>query len=303
MEKKYEDDELAKLTDEELDALINEQYVKEAQIMEEALFSDGKYEDYKASEKEIKASYQQLVKRMESEKREDGENMGRSFTDIPDTTEKVVSISQTSIPKKTKTVVSYRFAKVAGYVLVAGMCVFAASMTSKADRNYFADSIKILSGDDTRVVADNDKTYEGVHIEEYNAIKNIEGQLGVDIPYFLYRPEGFEIYKYEVDLYAQFAKIEYQYNGTIIDLQINKEDEVAASDSAASDASIHGDVLETVDMESENIKVSISKIQDEQDQLPSYIAQWEREDAIYYICGKVDQMELEKMIEEMRYEL
>lgn len=70
MEKKYEDDEL--------DQLINEQFINEAQIMEEALFSDDDTEDYEASDEEIKASYQQLVDRLKAEGvyREDGKDRG-----------------------------------------------------------------------------------------------------------------------------------------------------------------------------------------------------------------------------------
>ncbi len=45
-----------------------------------------------------------------------------------------------------------RLGKVAGVAGVCLLCVFAASMTSEANRNYFIRGLRYLSGDDTRVV-------------------------------------------------------------------------------------------------------------------------------------------------------
>ena len=66
--------------------------------------------------------------------------------------------------------------------LVCSACVFAASMTSEANRNYFVNNFKYLVGDDTRVVIGNDEENEDVLEDEYAAIADIEEKLGIDMP-------------------------------------------------------------------------------------------------------------------------
>lgn len=307
MEKKYEDDEL--------DKLIEEQFIKEAQIMEEALFSDEDFEDYDASDEEIKASYQQLVDRMKADGvfmdhtknsagPEDTDSNLSNATSIPLAAggEDTVSVSNgvgkvVPMPKKKKSGISYKFAKVAGFVFVSGMCVFAASMTSEANRDYVVKHVKYLVGDDTRIVSDNDEKNDSDNGDEYEAIGNIERGLGVDIPEFLYRPEKLEFFKYEVDVYAQIARMEYQCKDNIIELGIDKENENVASKFDT----LHGESLDKINIKSENIQVDIKKIQDSQDEEPNYLAQWNRNNTLYYIIGKMDLEEFLKMIQQIRY--
>ena len=79
-----------------------------------------------------------------------------------------------------------RLGKVAGVAGVCLLCVFAASMTSEANRNYFIDRIRYLSGDDTRVVVDNNKDNELANTDEYKAIEDIEQELKIQLPQFYY---------------------------------------------------------------------------------------------------------------------
>ena len=76
------------------------------------------------------------------------------------------------------------------------MCVFAASMTSEANRNYFIEGIRYLAGDDARVVVGNDEENEDVNTDEYEAIEDIENKIGVEVPEFYYRPQGMRFYDY-----------------------------------------------------------------------------------------------------------
>lgn len=307
MEKKYEDDEL--------DKLIEEQFIKEAQIMEEALFSDEDFEDYDASDEEIKASYQQLVDRMKADGvfmdhtknsagPEDTDSNLSNATSIPLAAgaEDTVSVSNgvgkvVPMPKKKKSGISYKFAKVAGFVFVSGMCVFAASMTSEANRDYVVKHVRYWVGDDTRIVISNDEENDKSKGDEYEAIGNIERGLNVDIPEFLYRPGELDFFKYEVDTYAQFARMEYKYGENIIEFGIDKESETTATKLE----SMHGDELETINIKSENIKVDVKKIQDIQDDIPNYLAQWEKDNTFYYLIGRMELEELIKMIQQVRY--
>ena len=93
-----------------------------------------------------------------------------------------------------------RLGKIAGVAGVCLMCVFAASMTSEANRNYFIRGIKYLSGNDTKVIIGNDEENEDVNTDEYEAIQEIENKIGVEVPEFYYRPQGMRFYDYEVSV-------------------------------------------------------------------------------------------------------
>lgn len=318
MEKKYEDDEL--------DQLINEQFINEAQIMEEALFSDDDTEDYEASDEEIKASYQQLVDRLKAEGvyREDGKDRGdtdrngcgdtcrnnrgdmdvfnasvKNTTTIPgientnnmsEKTDKVISVPETK-----KRFNAHKVGKVAGIIVVSGLCVFVASMTSEANRNYFVKNIKYLTGDRTKVVVDNDQKNEKVNVSEYEAVANIEEELGIDVPEFFYHP--IEFYKYTVANNLKYAKIEYKYQDFILELRMTKTDEETLSFFD----SVHGDNIETIKLEKENLDIEIKEVKDEQDTEPSYVACWKTEDVYYSILGKMELNELIKMLMSMKF--
>lgn len=288
-----------KIEDGALDELINEQFIKEAQIMEKALFSDEDAEEYDPSEEEIRASYQELVARLKRDGiyREDKEE-----NDIADKTDtnvsEMASMAEKVVPISGKRKRSYyKLAKIAGFVLVSGMCVFAASMTSEANREYFVKRVRIIAGDDTRVAMSNDEENDYSNTDEYAAIDDIEKKLGVDVPEFFYRPDTFEYSNYEVNPYGGFARIEYTYKDTIIEFGIDKVSE----NSKSNIDSLHGEELESVNIQREDIDVSIRKVQDEQDECPSYLAQWKRENAIYYIFGKIDLNDLSKLIELICY--
>lgn len=290
MEKKFEDGEL--------DNLIDEQFIKEAQMMEKALFSDDEdTEAYEASEEEIKASYQELVVRLKKDGvyREDEEESGTAeelgMSEAVDMADKVVPIYK----KRRRSY--YRLAKVAGFVLVSAMCVFAASMTSEANRDYFVKHVGVLMGKDTRVIVDNDEENERANTDEYAARDDIEKTLGIELPRFFYRPDTFEYYNYEVEPYAGVARIEYKYKDTIIEFGIDKVNESTTSKLD----SVHGEDLETVYLEREDMDVQISKIQDNLDETPNYMAQWKKDGTLYYIVGKIELEELIKTIKIIRY--
>lgn len=288
-----------KIEDGALDELINEQFIKEAQMMEKALFSDKDAEEYDPSEEEIRASYQELVARLKRDGiyREDKEE-----NDIADKTDtnvsEMASMAEKVVPISGKRKRSYyKLAKIAGFVLVSGMCVFAASMTSEANRDYFVKQIGVFRGEDTRVIVDNDDKNDHINTDEYAARDDIEKKLGIELPRFFYRPATFEYSDYEVNPYVGFARIEYTYKDTVIEFGIDKVNENTKSNID----SIHGEELEIVYLDREDIKVSIEKVQDKQDELPSYLAQWKKENVIYYIFGKITLDDLSEIIKFIRY--
>lgn len=190
-----------------------------------------------------------------------------------------------------------RLGKIAGVAGVCLLCVFAASMTSEANRNYFIDRIRYLSGDDTRVVVDNNKDNELANTDEYKAIEDIEQELKIQLPQFYYRPVGMEFYKYIIDEPATLAKIQYKYKKTIITFYIDRQSEDVASDIYV----MHGEEQESVVADDEETKVVIKKINDKNEKLPNYMASWSKDDVVYILSGRIDIEELKKIIKYMKF--
>lgn len=190
-----------------------------------------------------------------------------------------------------------RLGKIAGVAGVCLLCVFAASMTSEANRNYFIDRIRYLSGDDTRVVVDNNKDNELANTDEYKAIEDIEQELKIQLPQFYYRPVGMEFYKYIIDEPATLAKIQYEYKKTIITFYIDRQSEDVASDIYV----MHGEEQESVVADDEETKVVIKKINDKNEKLPNYMASWSKDDVVYILSGRIDIEELKKIIKYMKF--
>lgn len=190
-----------------------------------------------------------------------------------------------------------RLGKIAGVAGVCLLCVFAASMTSEANRNHFIEGIRYLAGDDTRVVVGNDVENEDVNIDEYEAIEEIQDKIGVKVPEFYYRPVGMEFYDYIIDESVALAKIEYEYNGLIIALYIDQQNEEVASDVYA----MQGDEQETIVTGDEKTEVTIKRVEDENEEIPNYVASWTKGDVAYTLTGRMNIEEFEKIIKYMKF--
>ena len=180
--------------DDELKKWLAEEYEKEIDEMEEVLFPNGVLPDDGETEEEAKAAYKKLVDRLKAD--------GVYEEDEP---EKVKIVY---LPEKKR----HKAAKVAAAVLVCAAGVFAASMTSQANRSYFIDSVKVWTGNDTKIVVDNDPSSDVLSMDEDKARDDINEQLGIKVPYFMYRPQKFKYLDYEVDKMQKFAFMEYQHD-------------------------------------------------------------------------------------------
>ena len=191
--------------DDELKKWLAEEYEKEIDEMEEVLFPNGVLPDDGETEEEAKAAYKKLVDRLKAD--------GVYEEDEP---EKVKIVY---LPEKKR----HKAAKVAAAVLVCAAGVFAASMTSQANRSYFIDSVKVWTGNDTKIVVDNDPSSDVLSMDEDKARDDINEQLGIKVPYFMYRPQKFKYLDYEVDKMQKFAFMEYQHDDKVITLYMEHE--------------------------------------------------------------------------------
>ena len=219
--------------DAELKKWLAEEYEKETEEMEKILFPDGVIPDDGETEEEAKAAYQRLVEKLKA----DGVYK-EDETDSIKTDDHKENVKIVYMPEKK----SHKAARVAAAVLVCSAGIFAASMTGQANRSYFLDSVRYWTGDDTKIVVDNDRKNEKEYEDEQKAIDDIEKELSVDIPRFLYRPEGLEFKDYNISKDFEYALLQYNYNDTIMTLYINKYDKETKS----TGASLDGKEIETI---------------------------------------------------------
>lgn len=282
-----------------------EQYIARTERREKELFGGKQPKEREVSDDEIEESYQKLVNSLKEKGiYSEDESKIIPISEVRSSgKEDTFAESGRRRKKKAEKVFQGRYrssihlGKIAGIALVCCACVFAASMTSEANRAYFVKNVRYLMGDDTRIILDNDDTNESADMEEYQAVQDIEEKLGIDMPEFYYRPQGLEFRGYEVDQEVSIARIEYQYQDKIILLLIDQQSE----DRASNINSVHGEEVQTMVTSSDGIKVNIEKIQDSKDKEAGFMAQWQRDDVFYYLSGKMDITDLKKMLEQMKF--
>lgn len=274
--------------DAELKKWLAEEYEKETEEMEKILFPDGVIPDDGETEEEAKAAYQRLVEKLKA----DGVYK-EDETDSIKTDDHKENVKIVYLPEKK----SHKAAYVAAAVLVCSAGIFAASMTSQANRSYFIDSVRYWVGEDTRISIENDEGNEKAQNDEQMAIDAIEEELDLDVPLILDRPENFKFRSYNVNVESGYALIEYCYGQEIVNIYINDY-----SDERKSGAYIlDGKEIATVKMKNENINITIKKIQDKNDKKENYAAYWEKDSVFYQISGKMQQNEFMNLVKNIKF--
>lgn len=189
-----------------------------------------------------------------------------------------------------------RLGKVAGVAGVCLLCVFAASMTSEANRNYWVRGFKYLTGNDTKVISDNDENNEIANVDEDKAIQDIEDKIGIKVPEFYYRPKGMDFFAYQLSEETATAKIEYICKDNILTLMIDKQNENTASNIK----STHGESKEEIIINEEGEEITVKEIDDADEKIPNFEARWTKDDTEYNFSGRIELAELKKIIKEMR---
>lgn len=301
--------------DEKFRQWLEEEYLKEADAIEEALFDGRKFEDNQDIVEKLSVSRENFYQRAREEglledtadeKAEDEKNTEEA---VPESTEKKIlefrknagvskdparDANRNSGKRKHSYV---RFGRIAGIAGLCLICVFAASMSSEANRKYLVNSVRILSGNDSQFITDNSSDNEHATTEESDAIADIEEKLGVKMPEFYYRPYGMEYMTYEIRERTSFSKIEYEYKDNILLFYIDKQNKDVASDIS----SLNGTekIIDTI--ERDETDIIIKELRDEEDESFTYAANWTYEGTSYTLSGKIELDELKKIVKEMKF--
>ena len=279
------------IDDETFQKILEEEFIEREKQIEEALFADEDFEDLKLTDKEVQDSYQELMRRFEEEKKESAE-----FSEelVPDE-KKVLSMEEARERGKKAAGGLHRLGRVVGMAVVAVACVFVASMTSEANRTYLVNSVRIWSGDDSKIVTDNDEKNEKSNLDEEVAVAEIEEKLNVEVPQFYYRPYKFEFSNYVIDELTSLARIEYDYKKNLIVLLIDKQNDGRSSRIK----SACGDEQNLIVTSNDGTIVQIKRNYDDEE--TSYSAEWEKNGVTYTLSGKIELEEIKKIIKKMLF--
>lgn len=301
--------------DEKFRQWLEEEYLKEADAIEESLFDGRKFEDNQDIVEKLSVSRESFYQRAREEglledtadeKAEDEKNTEEA---LPESTEKKIlefrknadvskdtarDANRNSGKKKHSYMRLGRIAGIAGLCLI---CVFAASMSSEANRKYLVNSVRILSGNDSQFISYNDDSNENASTKESDAIADIEEKLDVKMPEFYYRPYGMEYINYEIREKTPFSKIEYEYKDNILLFYIDKQNKDVASDIS----SLNGTekIIDTI--ERDETDIIIKELRDAEDESFTYAANWTYEGVSYTLSGKIELDELKKIIKYMKF--
>ena len=301
--------------DEKFRQWLEEEYLKEADAIEEALFDGRKFEDNQDIVEKLSVSRENFYQRAREEglledtadeKAEDEKNTEEA---VPESTEKKIlefrknadvskDTARDANRNSSKRKHSYvRFGRIAGIAGLCLICVFAASMSSEANRKYLVNSVRILSGNDSQFISYNDASNENASTKESDAIADIEEKLGVKMPEFYYRPYGMEFYKYELNDENFYARIEYEYKDNILFFYVDKQD--ASTESNISSLKGQEKIVDKINKD--ELEIDIKEITEENDKNATYMVNWKYEDVVYYLVGKIKLDELKKIIQYMKF--
>lgn len=301
--------------DEKFRQWLEEEYLKEADAIEESLFDGRKFENNQDIVEKLSVSRESFYQRAREEglledtadeKAEDEKNTEEA---VPESTEKKIlefrknagvskdparDANRNSGKRKHSYV---RFGRIAGIAGLCLICVFAASMSSEANRKYLVNSVRILSGNDSQFISYNDDSNENASTKESDAIADIEEKLDVKMPEFYYRPYGMEFYKYELNDENFYARIEYEYKDNILFFYVDKQD--ASTESNISSLKGQEKIVDKINKD--ELEIDIKEITEENDKNATYMVNWKYEDVVYYLVGKIKLDELKKIIQYMKF--
>lgn len=190
-----------------------------------------------------------------------------------------------------------RAARAACVCLVAGAAVFALSMTGEANRLLLMQTVNTVLGTGDLMQADNDEDRALSVGNEVEARQEIETALQAEVPDFLYLPEGMTYKSYELGQEIGMAKIEYQYDGGFLYLDISNS---LVDMSQANMKENNESQIQEIETLSGKLRVTIREMEKNKNQ---YEAKWEYRNVSYTLTGELKKAEMIKIIENICYSM
>ena len=323
------------MNDTELDKLLEEEMIREEEMIEKSLLCDDQTEDVHVSEAEIERSYARLMKRLKADglcQEKKQEQQGAQIVEFPGKHSSVESFGkehvsarnlkeeepkeQVSGDEKTEDKISReellqeaalllpqpeksgRLGKIASIAVICAISILAGSMTSEASRGNFLQTMKYISGVDNGISDGNTGSVSGGQ-DEGDAQRSISEVLGISMPVLWYRPDGMEFQNFTIYEDAGTATIEYLYKGNLVSLYATGRKSKAAKDSIDLSGTL-SQKPRTVQIAAGNITASVWEISSGEEPQDGCLAQWIKDDCFYQFSGKIETEEMIKMVENLK---
>ena len=296
MRKKCETFFTEKLSDEEFNQKMLEEFLKEAEEIEkEAKEISGSLEC-----EPTEAGFQKLmdeIKRCELSKENDSyvtnvDDRKIHISKLKNVKQRVKSCKSKRGNREIKNGV--RWASVAVAVLIG---VFSISMTSEANRAYIMREINELFGNDVNTKVNSNEVLESDRTEQY-VREDIENTLGIKMPEFFYMPGKMNYRTYSIDEDAKTAFMQYSYEEKYIYFMAMANLKSAASLSQND----KGKKIKKISSElALNLEVILWEIYEEGDEKPTYRLTWNYKNTYYELFGKLPREEMEVIAENILY--
>ncbi len=263
--------------------------------MEEAVFIEREIQDipdreeWEPTEEKFQALLAKAKENSLITEKEDAMGMADS--------QKNQSRREKKIHKTNKITIRKRVMKWSAVVAAVVIGVFGVSMSSEANRAYIMQEVSKLFGNDVNTKLNNVDVLESDRTEEY-ARQEIENTLGVKVPLFYYMPPEMVYQNCEIDEQAQLAFMQYQYEEQVIYFMIFANDKDMSRLSRDDSGEYVGEIENNLPT---NAKVSLWKVFEEGDEVPTYRLKWIYKNTYFEFFGKLSEEEIKKIGEQMYF--
>lgn len=190
-------------------------------------------------------------------------------------------------------------AKVACVCLAAAAAIFGLSMTSEANRLRLLQTANEVLGTGDLLNADNGDERAISAGSEDEARQEIADALNVEVPEFLYVPEGMEYMTYELADDVGYANIHYSYNKGFLYLEISNS-LLDMSQGSIKQNEENKDDAEEIETLSGKMSFVIKNIEEGKEQ---YSASWEYKNVTYNFYGEISYEELIKILQNISFSM
>lgn len=216
--------------------------------------------------------------------------------------ENPISIADINNEKSNRTLCYYSSRKRVAVKWVAMLAVtllgiFGVSMSSQANRTFVMQKVDSILGNDINTKINNTTDIVESDTKEEDDRKKIEDTLNVKVPILFYMLDGMEYDSFSIDEKAKTACIRYKYEDKYLYLQIFSNSN-GASGIMKNDK---GELVDTLSSDWVDINVELWKIEEEGDEMPTYLAQWEYNNVYYNINAKINEQEMEEIVSDIIY--
>ena len=192
-----------------------------------------------------------------------------------------------------------RAVKVACVCLVAATAMFGLSMTSEANRLRLLQTANEVLGTGDLLKANNGEDRARTIGSEYEARQEITDALHVEVPQFLYLPEGMEYMTYELIDDIGYAKIHYLYKKGYLYLEISNSLSDMSQGNIKEDQE-NEDAAEEIETLSGKMKFVIKNTEEGKE---LYTASWEYKNVSYVFGGEVSREELVEILKNISFSM